>query len=739
MKEDEYHKNEDFGFSDITTDPQLNRRDFLKCLGGGIIILFTIADPSILEAQRRGRGYPDDFNAYLRIGTDGRVTCFTGKIEMGQGVITSLAQMLADELDVTLESVDMVMGDTSLCPWDMGTFGSMTTRFFGPALRAAAAEARAVLIELAAEHLKIPTERLIAKEGLIFDKNQRQKQVTYAQLAKGKVIERHLKEKPALKTPSDFNIVGKDILRRDALEKVTGKAKYAGDIRLPDMLYAKILRPPAHGAKLTSVDTSEAEKIDGVRLVRDGDFIAVLYKNPDEAEDALAKIKAQFDAPEAQVNDENIFDHLVNNAPGRNIVAQGGDIKRGEELADIAVEETYLNSYVAHAPIETHTALAKVEGNKATVWASTQTPFGLKDQVARVLGFPSENVRVITPFVGGGFGGKTQNQQGAEAARLAKLTGKPVQVAWSRAEEFFYDTFRPAAVVKIKSGITNSGKIILWDYGVYFAGSRGSQHFYDVPHHRTATFGEWRGGSGGPHPFSTGPWRAPANNTNTFARESQIDIMASKVAIDPVEFRLKNLRDERMLRVLKAAAEKFGWPSNAGSGSNQPSAGSKTPSGRGFGVACGIDSGTYVATIAQVEVDKKKGSVQVKRIVCAQDMGLVINPEGAKIQMEGCITMGLGYALSEEIHFKGRKVLDLNFNTYELPRFSWVPKIETVLIEAQDSPAQGGGEPAIICMGAVIANAIYDAIGARLFQLPMTPERTKEALASRARYAVLTA
>jgi isoquinoline 1-oxidoreductase len=737
MKKDEYKEYEALDFGDIITDPQLDRREFLKCVGGGIIILFTIAEPSILEAQRRGREYPDDFNAYLRIGEDGRVTCFSGKIEMGQGVVTSLAQMLADEIDVSLESVDMIMGDTSVCPWDMGTFGSMSTRFFGPALRKAAAEARTVLIELAAEHLQAPADDLITKDGVVFDKNQREKQVTYAQLAKGNTIQRRAKEKTALKNLPEFSIVGTPTLRRDALEKVTGKAKFAGDVRLADMLYARILRPPAHGAKLRSIDTSVVEKIEDVQIVRDGDLIAVLHKNPDEAENALEKIKAQFDLPEAKVDDENIFDYLVNNAPKRDVVAEGGDIKTGENIADNVIEQTYLNSYVAHAAMETHTALAKIDWDKATVWASTQTPFPLKDQIAKALGFPSENIRIITPFVGGGFGGKSQNSQAVEAARLAKMTGKPIQVAWTRAEEFFYDTFRPAAVVKIRSGITNSGKIVFWDYGVYFAGSRGSQHFYDVPHHRTVTFGEARG-SDGVHPFGTGAWRAPANNTNTFARESQIEIMAVRAGLDPVEFRLKNLKDERMLRTLKAAAEKFGWTGKAGSGANPPSVGSEKHSGRGFGVSCGIDSGTYVAHIAEVEVDKNTGHVQVKRVVCAQDMGQVINPEGAKIQMEGCITMGLGYALAEEVHFKGGKVLDTNFNTYEITHFSWVPKIETVLVKADELSPQGGGEPAIICMGAVIANAICDATGARLFQLPMTPERVKEAIANRARYAVLT-
>ena len=711
MKEDEYI---DSPSSFLSSLPDVSRREFLKITGGGIIVFFTAGDTSTLLAQRGRRGYPEDFNAYLRIGADGRVTCLTGKIEMGQGVITSLAQMAAEELDVSLESIDMVMGDTDLCPWDMGTFGSMTTRFFGPALRGAAAEARAVLLELASEHLQIPVERLKVKNGIVYDKDQSGKNVSYAQLAKGRVIERHLQEKAALKNVEEFTVIGKPVMRRDAVEKVTGKAEFAGDIRLPDMLYAKILRPPAHRAKLISADTSEAEKIKGVQLVREGDLVAVLHRNPDEAEKALAKIKARFDKPQARMDDKTIFEYLLQNAPDRNVVDQGGDLVTGAEVAGEAFETTYLNSYVAHAPIETHTALAKIEQDKATVWVSTQAPFRIKDQVAGAIGFPAQNVRIITPYVGAGFGGKSAGRQAGEAAQLAKIVGKPVQVAWSRAEEFFYDTFRPAAVVIIKSGFSSSGKIVLWDYRVYFAGERGSQHFYDIPHHQTAACGEW--GRGGTHPFGTGPWRAPANNTNTFARESHIEMMASKAGIDPVEFRLMNLKDQRMLGVLKAAAEKFGWTP------------AKGPSGRGFGIACGIDSGTYVASIAEVDVDRTSGRVQVKRVVCAQDMGLVINPQGAKLQMEGCITMGLGYALTEEVHFKDGEILDLNFDTYQLPVFSWLPEIETVLIDAKDSPAQGGGEPAIINMGALIANAVFDATGARILQLPMTPQRIKEAL-----------
>jgi nicotinate dehydrogenase subunit B len=600
----------------------------------------------------------------------------------------------------------------------MGTFGSMSTRFFGPPLRAAGAEARRVLLELAAEHLKLPQERLGIENGLIYDKQQKGKCVTCGELAKGKTIARRAREKPALKQPSEFKVMNKSFTRRDAVEKVTGKAHYAGDIRLPGMLYAKLLRPPAHGARLRNVDTSAAEKIEGVTVVHEGDLVAVLHKNPDQAAEAVSKIQAEFDPSPSKLDDQNIFDHLLKSAGSGNAAPQGGNLEEGQKQAEILVEQTYLDGYKAHAAMETHTALAQVEGDKATVWISTQTPFPTKDQIARELGIPADNVRVITPFVGGGFGGKSSGGQSLEAARLSKITGKPVQVCWSREEEFFYDTFRPAAVVKIKSGMTREGKAVLWDYAVYYAGSRGAELFYDIPNHRTSAIGGGFGGGANPHPFATGAWRAPGNNTNSFARESQIDVMAAKAKMDPVEFRLKNLKNERAIRTLKAAAEKFGWkPAPA-------------PSGRGLGVAVGIDSDTFVAEIAEVQVDKRTGRIQVKRVVCAQDMGLVINPEGATIQVEGCITMGLGYTLTEDIHFRSGMILDRNFDTYELPRFSSLPEIETVLLDLKNEPAHGGGEPAIIVVGAVVANAIHDATGARLLQLPMTPERVRKAIAA---------
>ncbi len=704
-----------------TTFP-VDRRDFMRLTATGLVLLFSTRalTPEELAAQGRGGQYATDFNAYLHIGADGKVTCLVGKVELGQGPETSFAQVLADELDVPVGSVTVVMGDTDLCPWDGGTYGSMSMRMYAwNQVRMAGAEARTVLLQMASERLQVPVDRLRVKAGVIADTADAKKTVTYAQLTEGKRIERHLKEKPTPKPVKAYTVVGTALPRRDAAAKVTGRAKYAGDIVPKGALHARILRPPAHAATLASVDTSAAEKIPGVQVVKDGDMVAVLHEHRDEADNALALIKAQFTRNDPPVDDKTIFDYLVKNAPAPRAGAQGGNIADGEKLVSGIIEHRYEDNYDAHAPMETHSAVAAVENGTVTIWAGTQTPYPLKNQVMSALHLNADQVRVITPYVGGGFGGKSGSGQGVEAARLAWLTKKPVRVIWSREEEFFYDTFRPAAVVTIRSGLTPAKTIGLWDYIVYWTGTRGTEMFYNIPHHRTSSVGGGFGGGGqSPHPFGTGAWRAPGNPTNTFARESHIDIMAAKAGMDPVEFRRKNMVDPRMIRVVEAAAKRFGWTPKP------------APSGRGVGVACSVDAGSYNCTMIEIALDKATGRVQVKRVVTAQDMGLVINPEGALQQAEGCLTMGLGYALSEEIHFKGGEILDRNFDSYELPRFSWLPRIEVEIVPNPDLAPQGGGEPAICGVGACIANAIFDAAGARLFRMSMTPERVKAAIAT---------
>lgn len=674
----------------------LDRRRFCKLLGGGIVVLVT-TKPMDLFAQRTN--YPEDPNAYLRIDENGRVTLFSGKVEMGQGINTSLSQMAADELGVPLDSIDIVMGDTDLVPFDAGTWGSLTTRFFGPAVRAAAAEARTVMMKLAAEKLGVPREQLAVSNGVVSAGNRK---VTYGELARGKAIARLVDEKAVQKSLKDFKIVGKPTRRIDAREKVTGRAVYAGDIRRPGMLYARILRPPVHGATRTSLDVSSAKAMAGVTVVEKNGLVAVLHSDPEAAGAALQQIKAEWTRPPVPFDTESVADYFVKNAPAPEVEGQ--------------FESTFRTGYLAHAAMETHTAVAEWKEGRITAWVGTQSPFGTRRAIAQSLGLEEKQVRVITPFIGGGFGGKGSAAQAVEAAQLAQLTGKPVMVMWTRAEEFFYDTFDPAGVVKISSSMDEQGKITQWDYRVWAAGTRSAAVPYDVPDAKITPLMARGTPEAKLHLFGVGAWRAPGAGNNVFARESHIDIMAAAAKIDPLEFRLRNTTDERVRNVLKAAAGAFGWKAGAG------------PSGQGRAIAVAEDAGTFCALCAEVSVDRTTGEVRVKRVVAAQDMGQVINPDGAKMQMEGCINMGLGYVLTEEVRFNGGDILDRNFDTYELPRFSIAPKIETVLVKNDALSPQGGGEPAIVPMGAVIANAFFDLTGVRMYRLPMTRARVLAAL-----------
>ncbi|MGD0582739.1 MAG: molybdopterin cofactor-binding domain-containing protein [Bacteroidales bacterium] len=702
---------------EMKTSSGIPRRDFFRLLGGGLLVFFYPwdgLDLAAMPAQQKG-SLPKDYNAFLHIAEDGTVTCYTGKIEMGQGIITSLPQMMADELNVPYDSVKMVMGDTDLCPWDAGTWGSLTTRVFGVSMRAATAEARGVLTGMAADKFGVPQTQLEVKDGIITDTRNPKNRISYSELTKGKKIEKFLDVKPSVEDLTKFTYIGKSYNRTDSHLKVTGEAQYAGDIKMPGMLFARIHRPPSHGATLVSADVSEAEKVEGVRVIRDGDFIAVVSENLEKTGEAVGRIKAEYKFNELKVNNSTLREWFLKADSQVEESEKKGDIEQGKKESALVFESEFIDPYLAHAPMETHTALANFENDKATVWASTQSPFGLKQSIVNQLKMPAEKVRVITPFVGGGFGGKAPSQQGVEAARLAKLTGKPVMVVWTRDEEFFYDTFHPAGVIKINSGVDKNGMIKFWDYKIWLSGSRGSEVTYNAPNTIITHYDEKRNGPD-VHPFATGAWRAPNNNTNTFARESHIDIMASKAGIDPLEFRLKNLKDQHLIDCLKAVADKFGYVPG------------KTPGGRGIGIACGTDAGAWVAHMAEVKVDKSTGKVKVIRIAVAQDMGLCVNPEGSQLQMEGCITMGLGYTFSEELRFEGGNILDRGFDTYSIPRFSWLPKMACVILERKDQPPQGGGEPAIIGIGAAVANAIFDATGARLFRMPFTPDRVLEAL-----------
>ncbi len=697
-------------FGETEKPVMYDRRKFLKNLGGGIVVVFCIGDLSMPEAYGQSSPAEDlNFNAYLRVKENGRVDCYTGKIEMGQGVITSLAMVLAEELGVSVYDIDMVMGDTELCPYDAGTWGSLTTRFADPPIRAAAAEAREVLLDLAAERFAVPKSRLEVKEGTIYVKDNPAKKISYAELTKGQKIVKSLEQKPEIKKAKDFKIVGKPLFKLDAESKVTGKAKYTGDLKLPGMVYASVVRPEALGSKKLEVDATKLKNYAGAEMIEHEDLVAVIHADPEISKKAADSIVVKWKEPEAKADQESIFKYLEENIKQNKVFEEAGNLQLGREQSEKIAEATYQDGYKAHAAMETHAATCFFEGDKLTMWASTQSPFGTRKQVAEALGMTEDKVHIKQIFLGGGFGGKSFNSQAIEAAIIAKKCRKPVQLVFSRKEEFLYDRFRTAALVKTVAGVTK-GKLNYWEFDIYSAGTRGTDNFYNIPHFRTRNFNQ-----DGIHQLGTGAWRAPGNNTTTFARESHIDVIAHAAGIDPMTFRLNNIKSADMIATLNLAAKTFGWGKT------------KKPN-HGYGIALGQDAGTLVAMIAEVRVDKSTGVVQPIRIVCAQDMGQVVNPQGAILQTEGGITMGLGYALSEEVEFKGADVKTNNFNNYEITRFSKTPPIECVFMDKMDAKPQGGGEPAIICVGGAIANAVFDACGARVNRMPITPERVLEAM-----------
>ncbi len=658
---------------------RMNRKEFFRLLGGGIFIFVHPWNSSGRDTPTHpapAPKVPTDFNAFLHINENGKVTGFTGKIDMGQGNRVPIMQLLADELCVEFENVDLVMGDTALCPWDSGTSGSTSIRKFGLAMRKAAAEAREVLVQLASEEMGIPPEKLETVKGTVREIKNPRKLIRYEEISKGKQIERHITDEPVLLDHKKFNTIGISLPRLGLVNKVTGKALFTGDLKIPGMVHARILRPPSHNAKLVHADTSAAEEISGVQIIQEGDLVAILHENRDTADVAITKVKAEYSFSEEEVNEQTIFDWMHHAKAERIPLSSKGTLAEGMRKSKETFQHEYHNSYVAHAPIETHTALANPEGDKMTVWASTQSPFYLQADIAKVVDYPIENIRVIVPFVGGAFGGKNYNQQALEAALLAKLSGKPVMLAWTREEEFFLDKFRPAGLVTINSGIDDQGKITFWDFNTYFNYPRGTEVLYDVPDFEVSYYNVEKGQSP-KQPLAVGSWRAPGCNTHTHAIESQIDIMASKAGMDPLEFRLKNMKDQKMINVLTAVAEKFGY---------EPA---RTPGGRGIGMACAIDVNTWAAVMVQLSVDEQSGEINVERVVCAMDAGLVVNPLGTVLQIESCAIMGISYALFEEISFEGGKIFTQNFDSYKITPFSSIPKIESVLLDKKGSAFRG--------------------------------------------------
>ncbi len=626
------------------SDLDLTRRELCTALGAGSLLVF------------HDRLHGEPISTRLHIGDNGIVTLMTGKVEIGQGARTELAQVVAEEMHVNPARVRLIMGDTALVPDDGGTWASLTTPRTVPVVRRAAAAA-------------------------------------YKQTA-GEVVD-----------PSDWQVCGTSLPRVTGRDIVTGAKKYSRDLRAPGMLYGKVKRASAYRAKLVSAQTSEAAKIPGVTVVHEGDFIGVTALDRRTAEAAIEKIEAEG-TTEPLVTADKLASHFKRTAQAP-VFRQGakypalierGSVDEGMAAADIRLQSTYECRYIAHLPLEPRSALTEWTQGGIVVRTGTQVPFGAQRSLAKAFNLPEDKVRVIASDCGAGFGGKHRAECQLEAARLAKAAGKPVLLEWSREEESTCSYCRPAGVVEVRSGAHNDGEVTAWDFHNYNAGSPSLAPPYEFANvycgfHRASA------------PLRQGAYRSLAAVINTFAREMQMEELARRCRMEPLEFRLRNLRNERMKAVLERAADRFGWGKQ------------KSGNGRGFGLASNLEKGGHLALAVEVETDGK--SARVRRSVVAMDCGAIINPGNLRNQIAGALIQGIGGALFEELHYDERQIQNPWLSTYRVPRFSDVPEIEIELVDRRDEPSAGAGESPITVIAPAIGAALYNATGQWFRSLPM--------------------
>lgn len=682
---------------------QLSRRNFFKYMGSGVATCLVASDlfaSGVLGklAEEREPNAEDTLAAWIHIGENGKVTVFTGKVEVGQNIRTSLAQIVAEELFVPVDRIEMVMGDTQLTMYDRGTYGSLTTPQMGPILRKAAASVRELMKELALKEWGLGQTTLTIEQGQIHHPTNGKK-TSYFELAKGQKLLQKLREDVPVVAPSQWKVVGTSVPKVNAKDLITGRHKYVSDMKIPGMVYGRVLRPPAIGATLAIADLSKAKSVPGVEVVQDGDFIGVTAPSTQIANVALAMIDARWERKTQPSRDE-LFQHLK----------QTGGAKEANRQAELAfdastkrIDQTFSLDYIAHVPLEPRAGLALWEGDQLTVWTGTQRPFGVQEELEQAFKIPKDNVRVIMPDTGSGYGGKHTGEAGVEAARLAKAVGKPVKVCWTREEEFKWAYSRPAGVMEVKCSLDNNGQINSWQFHNYNSGTAG----IETPYRTGVKHSKFIGAQ---TPLRQGSYRALASTANVFSIESTMDDLALLQGVDPLAFRLQHLEDERLVAVLKATAKEFGWTQ------------SRNEKNKGYGLACGSVKEGYVATCAEVEVHPTTQEVRVNRIVAGFECGAIVNPAHLKGQVVGCVLQGLGGALFEAVDFQDGEILNASLSMYRVPRFKDVPQLEVVLLDRKDLPSSGAGEAPIVAVAPAIRNAILNATGVKLYHLPMLPK-----------------
>jgi nicotinate dehydrogenase subunit B len=749
----------------------ISRRELLKGTGA-LVVSFSLFGPATraLAQAAAGGGEPDatSLDSWLAIAQDGTVTVFTSKVELGTGTETALAQIVAEELDVPFGRIHMEAGDTSKSVDQAVTAASRTIERAGPQLRQAAAVARRELLRMASQRLNAPVEQLSVNDGVVSANGDAARKISYAELigdkrfnvkmeASGAGWDLKISPDVPVKNVKDYKIVGTEVKRTDLPPKFTGEFTYAQDVRIPGMLHARVVRPAVVNSKPMSVDESSIKQIPGiVKVVQEGNFVGVVAQTEWAAIQAARALKVTWSTPSTTLpaNPEALYAYLKNTKSFNDqVTVKKGDAEAAFSQASKKYEATYRWPFQLHGMLGPSCAVADVRGDSVTVWSGTQGPFRTRKSLSDMLRIPEKNIRVIFREESGCYGRLSPDDAPLDAALLSRAVGKPVRVQWTRADEHGWEPKGPAQLMTVRAGVDAQGNIVAWDYmerGFPWSesagnpllaarqigmksispgqsnGTAGGGEAYEFENQRiVAALIPWSQDT--PTPLRTSNLRAPGDLARTFASESMLDQIAADLRVDPVQLRLRYLKNnKRVMEALVAATEKAQWKEHVPH--STPSSGSKA-TGRGVSIS-GRD-GTITAAVAEVEVDRSGGEISVKRVTLAHDCGLIINPDGLRNQIEGNIIQGVSRTLLEEVRFDAQGVKNLDWVSYPIVTFRRVPDIEIVLINRKEMPALGGGEPSTVPVPAAIANAVYDAVGVHLREIPMTPQKVQASLRSR--------
>ena len=735
------------------------RRDLLKGTGS-LIVCFAL--PAPLSAQAAGP-WPkaiaeDRIDSWLAVRADGSVTCFTGRVDLGTGIRTALAQIVAEELNVDFDRVTMVMGDTARTPDQGTTSASYTIQRAAIPIRHAAADARQMLLKLASDRLGVPVSDLRVSSGII-SSGRAGKNISYGELIGEKRFDLRVSNRARTQKPGEYTVVGRSVPRSDIPAKATGSFTFVHDIRRPGMLHGRMIRPlavgseTAIGATLLGFDPASIKHIPGiVKVVRIEDFLGVVAEREEHAVRAARELKVDW-KPWSGMPDFSRLEPMLRDYPGtRRFLRQEGDIPSAISNAAFELSATYVWPYQLHASLGPACAVAEYGEGRLTIWSATQSPHAIRREAARLLGLPEEAVRVIHADGPGCYGLNCADDVSLDAALLAKAVGRPVRVQLTREQEQGWEPKGAAQLMDVRGSLDGNGNVTGYQFAAkYFSGRAETLAHYLTGAKRAqpAVLPQGDRNAVPPYfgiqnlsisvddvvpPIRAGRMRGMASLPNTFAHECFMDELAAAAGIDPLKFRLERLNDPRAVEVLTAAAKRAGWEPRAAR-RGEPLSGTLAK-GRGLAYARYTHGdfpgygAAYTAWVADVEVNLASGDVRVAQVVVAQDAGLMINPKGVELQVHGNVIQSVSRALMEEVKFDSSGVTSLDFQSYPIARFPEVPDIQVVLVNRPEDPPLGVGESASIPSAAAIANAIYDATGARIRQAPFTPQRIKAALAA---------